>query len=458
MSCATCANNSNGSLAKGCKNNGNCSTQGCNKLEVFDWLANMEQPQGVRLFEGVEVRFKNGRKGYYRNQDNLPVNVGDNVVVEVSPGHDVGIVSLTGELVKIQMQKRKIKGPTRDLKKIYRKATPADIDKWIAARGLEFETMHRARTMAIDLGLEMKISDVEYQGDRTKATFYYTADGRVDFRQLIKVMADAFKIRVEMRQIGARQESGRLGGVGSCGRELCCSTWLTDFRSVSTGSARYQQLSLNPQKLAGQCGKLKCCLNYELDSYLEAFKKFPKQDVKLQLKGGYAYHIKTDVFRQMMWFQSKMKDEEFPGPIVGLELDRIWEIIKMNENGDRPKSLKDFQVEEEIVEEPDYDNVDDQDDLGRFDKAFKKRRRPTRGKRRPVQKTNGKKQQVQGKSNKKQAPKGGGAKSSGGNKNARKAKPEGAAKGGSQGKAKGGGKKTRSSRRQGSNNQSKASE
>jgi len=252
MGCSSCS--SGGGTPRGCKNNGTCSSGGCNKLGVFDWLANMQLPSGQAPYDILEVRFKNSRKAFYRNAKNLSLQVGDVIVVEASPGYDVGIVSVVGELARIQVKKKAPGLKPMEVRKINRIATQEDIDKWIQARTLESEVMFRSRTLAVNLNLEMKISDVEYQGDLSKATFYYTAEGRVDFRQLIKDMADQFKIRVEMRQIGSRQEAQRLGGIGSCGRELCCSTWLTDFRSVSTSAARYQQLSLNPQKLAGQCG------------------------------------------------------------------------------------------------------------------------------------------------------------------------------------------------------------
>ena len=259
-------------------------------MEVYDWLANVALPGGQKPYDIVEIRFKNSRKAFYRNTKSLSLQVGDVVVVEASPGFDVGVISVVGELARIQVGKKEPGFKESEARKITRIANQEDIDNWVKARDLEKDVMYSSRTLAVNLGLEMKISDVEYQGDLSKATFYYTAEGRVDFRQLIKDMADAFKIRVEMRQIGARQEASRLGAIGSCGRELCCSTWLTDFRSVSTSAARYQQLSLNPQKLAGQCGKLKCCLNYELDMYLEELKSFPKSDVKIHTEKGSAFH------------------------------------------------------------------------------------------------------------------------------------------------------------------------
>lgn len=377
MGCSSCS--SGGGTPRGCKNNGTCSSGGCNKLGVFDWLANMQLPSGQAPYDIFEVRFKNSRKAFYRNAKNLSLQVGDVVVVEASPGYDVGIVSVVGELARIQVKKKAPNLKPMEVRKIIRVASQEDIDKWIQARALESEVMFRSRTLAVNIGLEMKISDVEYQGDLTKATFYYTAEGRVDFRQLIKDMADQFRIRIEMRQIGSRQEAQRLGGIGSCGRELCCSTWLTDFRSVSTSAARYQQLSLNPQKLAGQCGKLKCCLNYELDMYLDAIKSFPATDTKLQTEKGGAYHIKTDVFKRQMWYVYE-GDAGIGSGLIALSPERVREISQMNAKGKKPADLKAFE-EEVIRREPDYDNVVGQDSLNRFDSAFKNsKRRKKKGK------------------------------------------------------------------------------
>jgi cell fate regulator YaaT (PSP1 superfamily) len=340
-------------------------------LEVFDWLANVALPEGQSTYDIVEVRFKNSRKTFYRNSKNFSLHVGDVVSVEASPGYDIGVVSVVGELAKIQVKKKAPGFKPMEAKKILRIATQEDIDKWAKARSLEKEVMYQSRTLAVNLGLEMKISDVEYQGDLSKATFYYTAEGRVDFRQLIKDMADKFKIRIEMRQIGSRQEASRLGGIGSCGRELCCSTWLTDFRSVSTSAARYQQLSLNPQKLAGQCGKLKCCLNYELDMYLDAIKSFPKPETRLQTEKGSAIHIKTDVFKRLMWYT-------YEGPagvngLIPLDPERVREIAKMNSEGKKPAELNIYVAE--TVKEPDYSNVVGQDSLNRFEHAFKAKKK-----------------------------------------------------------------------------------
>lgn len=377
MACASCGSGSG--TPRGCKNNGTCSSGGCNKLEVYDWLANIALPSGQTPYDIVEVRFKNSRKGFYRNSKNLNLQVGNVIVVETSPGYDVGVVSVVGELARIQVNKKAPGFKSVEAKKIIRVATQEDIDKWVQARALEKDVMYASRTLAVNLGLEMKISDVEYQGDLTKATFFYTAEGRVDFRQLIKDMADAFKIRIEMRQIGARQEASRLGGIGSCGRELCCSTWLTDFRSVSTSAARYQQLSLNPQKLAGQCGKLKCCLNYELDMYLDALKSFPKSDTKLYSEKGTAVHVKTDVFKRQMWYMY-LGEAAIGSGLIPLSPERVQEVVKQNKSGNKPKDLADFVETIEVVE-PDYSNVVGQDSLNRFEHVFKnkkkKKKRPS---------------------------------------------------------------------------------
>jgi cell fate regulator YaaT (PSP1 superfamily) len=374
MACSNCS--TGGGIPRGCKNNGTCSSGGCNKLEVYDWLANIALPAGQSAYDIVEVRFKNSRKSFFRNTKNFSLSLGDVVVVEATPGYDIGVVSVVGELAKIQVRKKAPGFKPLEAKKISRIAVQEDIDKWAQARSLEKEVMYKSRTLAVNLGLEMKISDVEYQADLSKATFYYTAEGRVDFRQLIKDMADEFKIRVEMRQIGSRQEASRLGGIGSCGRELCCSTWLTDFRSVSTSAARYQQLSLNPQKLAGQCGKLKCCLNYELDMYLDAIKSFPKAETKLHTEKGTAIHIKTDVFKRLMWYA--YDDVSGANGLIPLHPDRVREIVKLNTEGKKPHELNEYVAE--VIKEPDYSNVVGQDSLNRFEHAFKskkKKKKPT---------------------------------------------------------------------------------
>jgi cell fate regulator YaaT (PSP1 superfamily) len=336
-------------------------------------LSNMELPHGVLPFPIIEVRFKNGRKDFFRTQVPELYQQGDVVAVEASPGHDIGVVSLSGELVRFQLKKRNIKTDDPSIKTVYRKAKQLDIEKWQSARELEEPTMFKARQIAQSLKLQMKISDVEYQGDKTKAVFYYTADDRVDFRELIKLLAEEFRIRVEMRQIGARQEASRLGGIGSCGRELCCSTWLTDFRSVTTSAARYQQLSLNPIKLAGQCGKLKCCLNYELDSYLDAIKDFPTHNEKIQTQKGIAFHQKTDIFRRILWYSYA----DDPSNFIALSVERVKFLIESNKDGVVPESLIDEVALKKLKVEklPDFENVVGQDSLTRFDHANKSKKK-----------------------------------------------------------------------------------
>lgn len=390
MACKSCSTK-DGS-PKGCKNNGTCGTDSCNKLTVFDWLSNMSVPNGEKPFDFVEVRFKNGRKNYYKNTENLSLSIGDIVATQAQSGHDIGMVTLSGELVRVQMKRKKISQKPEDILKIYRKASQKDIDIWSKARDREEPMKVRARQFAIDLKLQMKISDIEFQGDASKATFYYTAEDRVDFRELIKVFAKEFRTRIEMKQVGFRQEAARLGGIGSCGRELCCSTWLTDFRSVSTSAARYQQLSLNPQKLAGQCGKLKCCLNYELDSYLDALKAFPKTDVKLYTQKGTAVCQKTDIFRGHMWYA-------YEGEWMNwhkITTEQAREIIELNKKKEKVASLEEYAsdlIEDTKVE---FENVVGQDSLTRFDnpkgnkkrKNNKSRNNRNRNKRKPQNKTN----------------------------------------------------------------------
>ncbi len=341
MSCNTCTKgNTNDYRTTDCGDLGGPSSFGSVKLSVFDWLANTSLAGGLDFFDCVEVRFKNSRKEYFRNVDKLPLQAGDVVATEANSGHDVGVVTLTGELVRMQMKKRSIDWNNEDLPRVYRKANQKDIDVWQESRKREISVQKRSRELAIALGLEMKISDVEFQGDGSKATFYYTAEGRVDFRQLIKDMARAFGIRIEMRQIGFRQEAARLGGIGSCGRELCCATWLTDFRSVSTSAARYQQLSLNPQKLAGQCGKLKCCLNFELDTYLDALKDFPKTETKLHTQRGLATCQKIDIFKRLMWYTY----DESPMTWYKLSVDSVKEIIELNKEGQQIEELEEYAI------------------------------------------------------------------------------------------------------------------
>lgn len=369
MGCSSCSTGKDGQ-PRGCKNNGTCGSDGCNKLTVFDWLSNMSLPNGDAPFNGVEVRFKNSRKEFFRNTENIPISIGDIVATQAQSGHDVGMVTLTGELVKVQMKKKKEDIIEGDLPKIYRKASQKDIDIWQKCRDREEEIKKRAREIAIVLKLQMKISDVEFQGDASKATFYYTAEERVDFRQLIKDMAKAFGIRIEMRQIGYRQEAQRLGGIGSCGRELCCSTWLTDFRSVSTAAARYQQLSLNPQKLAGQCGKLKCCLNYELDVYLDALKDFPSQESKLLTEKGVAFCQKADIFKNTLWFSYK----EDPANWHVLTKEQVNIILEKNKKKEKVASLEEYNVVQPKEEKPVFENVVGQDSLTRFDRPKNKNR------------------------------------------------------------------------------------
>ncbi|GGH10156.1 hypothetical protein GCM10007352_15850 [Mucilaginibacter phyllosphaerae] len=323
----------------------------------------MDMPTNYKPYSIIEVKFKGSRKEFYHNNDNIYLEAGDLVAVETTTGgYDIGHVSITGELVRMQMTKRHVK-EADVVKKIYRRATPADVDKWKMAKDMEWETMHKSRTLALDLNLSMKISDVDYQGDKTKATFYYTAEGRVDFRELIKKMAENFRIRIEMRQIGMRQEASRLGGIGSCGRELCCSTWLTDFKTVSTSAARYQNLSLNTLKLAGQCGKLKCCLNYELDTYMDALKHIPDNVNVLKTEKGDARLQKTDIFKKIMWFSYPREESWVPMPIA-----KVKEIQQLNREGIIPADLGEVvEMETKPVKVLDYENVVGQDSLTRLD-------------------------------------------------------------------------------------------
>lgn len=334
---------------------------GCAKLDSYDWLKDIELAPLQEKFDCVEVRFKNSRKDFFRMDMEYDIMEGDIVAVEASPGHDIGVVTLTGETCRLQMKKKNVDPKSETVKKIYRKARATDIEKWIGAVGQEEGTMYNSRVSAAELELEMKISDVEYQGDATKAIFYYTADERVDFRRLIKVLADLFKVRIEMRQIGVRQEASRLGGIGTCGRELCCSTWLTKFKSVTTQAARTQQLALNPQKLAGQCGKLKCCLNYEYDVYVEALREFPDPKTVLITRRGQAYYQKAEVFSKIIWY-SYDGDESY---MIALPLDNVKNIIQMNEKGTFPEKLEDFAMKKE--KKTDFQNAADHFELGRFD-------------------------------------------------------------------------------------------
>ena len=330
------------------------------KLTVYNWME--DTPEGCAPSDIVEVRFKNTRKGFYLNNSNLKLNIGDIVAVEAALGHDIGIVSLTGELVREQMRLKKIDLERNPLRKIYRKAKPHDIEKWQQAIALEHDTMIRSRVIAADLGLDMKIGDVEYQGDKTKAIFYYIANDRVDFRKLIKILAETFHIRIEMKQIGARQEAGRIGGIGSCGRKLCCSTFITNFISVSTSASRYQDISLNPQKLAGQCGKLKCCLNYEVDAYIDEQKDFPSTNIWLNTGEGMLYHQKTDIFGRNMSYSF---DKEGRGALIKLSVARVKEIIAMNKRGQIPAKAIEAEKEEQV--NIGYTDGVGEESLNRFD-------------------------------------------------------------------------------------------
>ena len=368
MSCKTCSSKTDGS-PKGCKNNGTCGTDSCNKFTVFDWLSNMTLPSGQSQFLYSEVRFKNGRKDYFLNKNSLSLSVGDVVATQVESGYDIGMITLTGELVKVQMDKKKIDYSQENPKITYRKASQKEIDKWSNLRDQEEVIKVKARKYAIDLRLKMKISDIEYQGDGSKVTFYYTAEDRVDFRELIKLFAREFRIKIEMKQVGLRQEAARLGGIGSCGRELCCSTWLTDFRSVSTSAARYQQLSLNPQKLAGQCGKLKCCLNYELGSYMDALNNFPKKEIKLKTEKGTAVCQKTDIFKKQLWYAYEGEWNNW----FLLSVDQANEVIKINKSNKLVSSLEEYTTENKTPIENKFENVVGQDSLTRFDKPKNKK-------------------------------------------------------------------------------------
>ncbi|HQV99684.1 MAG TPA: regulatory iron-sulfur-containing complex subunit RicT, partial [Bacteroidia bacterium] len=382
MACKSCSTGKDGAPG-GCRSNGTCGTGGCNKLNVSNWLSDMVLPSGQAPFPIVEVRFKGSRKEFYSNKDNVELRVGDLVSVDASPGHDVGVVSMIGELVRFQLRKKGVPEDSDIIKPLYRKVKPSELEKYNEVKDKEPSTLSRSREIIQSLKLSMKLSDIEFQGDGKKATFFYTADDRVDFRELIKKLAEEFRIRVEMRQIGMRQEASRLGGIGICGRELCCSTWLTDFKTVSTSTARYQNLALNPAKLAGQCTKLKCCLNYELDSYVDALKDFPSTNVILETEKGRAFHRKTDIFKRLMWYaftidekkeQRELSEGGVGGNWVMLSVDRVNEVINMNKEKIRPAELA-LPEEVEIDIAPDYENVVGQDRIDRMDKLKKKKKK-----------------------------------------------------------------------------------
>ncbi|MEM1319883.1 MAG: regulatory iron-sulfur-containing complex subunit RicT [Bacteroidota bacterium] len=401
MGCAGCTTD-NGS-PKGCKSNGGCSTGGCNRLNTYDWLATMDiyEPQGCEI---VEVSFKNGaRKNFYHNPPDSRAITGDFVVVDTGSGYDIGAISLSGELVRMQMKKKKVDEKSI-LQNVVRKANDRDMERMQEARRQEKPTMIRARAIARTLGLEMKIGDVEYQGDKRKATFYYTADGRVDFRELIRHFAKEFRVKIEMRQIGARQESARIGGIGSCGRELCCSTWLTDFKSVSTAAARYQNLAINQSKLSGQCGRLKCCLNYELDTYMDALEQFPKNVDRLKTEAGTAVLVKTDIFKGTLYYAYDGPNGR--GKFYPLSIERVREIKNLNVKGEVPTELLDkaslLAVEAAAEEMMDYEDVTGFIELPPEERRRRKKRRGGRNRKKkpgsgnsPNAKTNNKGEQKQ---------------------------------------------------------------
>lgn len=349
-----------------------CSKIQNNKLNTYDWLCDV--PDAENATDYVEVQFKNTRKGYYLNSAKIPLEKGDMVAVEASPGHDIGTVTLTGKLVILQMKKNNTRTEGVEIKKVYRKVKPSDIEKYEEAKAKEHATMIRSRQIAAELGLNMKIGDVEYQGDGNKAIFYYIADERVDFRQLIKVLAEAFRVRIEMKQIGARQEAGRIGGIGPCGRELCCSSWMTSFVSVATGAARYQDISMNPQKLAGQCAKLKCCINYEVDAYVEAQKFLPSREVVLETKDNTYYHFKTEIFKKEITYST---DKTFAANLVTIPAKRAFEVINMNKKGNKPATLE----ADNKPQQPKQTSHDilGQDSLTRFDSVKKKKKKKGNG-------------------------------------------------------------------------------
>lgn len=353
---------------------GNCSSKCAprGKLHCYNWLDDI--PGGYADFDMVEVQFKNTRKGFYKNSSNLQLSIGDMVAVEASPGHDIGMVTLTGRLVAIQMKKANVR-PDAEIRRIFRKAKANDLEKYEEAKAKENDTMIRSRKIAESLKLNMKIGDVEYQGDGNKAIFYYIADERVDFRQLIKVLAETFKVRIEMKQIGARQEAGRIGGIGPCGRPLCCSSWMTNFVSVATSAARYQDISLNPQKLAGQCAKLKCCLNFEVDTYVESAKRLPPRDARLETADATYFHFKTDIFKREITYST---DKNIAANLVTIDAERVFEIIAMNKAGEKPLKLT-RDADARPAEKKAFGDILGQDDVTRFDKKRKKKNKSKSG-------------------------------------------------------------------------------
>ena len=395
MGCTGCTVSSNGS-PNGCQNNGGCATGGCNRLNTYDWLTALDV-EDVEPLDIVEVSFKNGaRKSFYRNPPHTRAVTGDMAVVETGNGLDLGRITLSGELVRLQMRKKKVEAD-EILHNVIRIANERDLERLAEARSIEMRTMIRARAIARSLGLEMKVGDVEYQGDKRKATFYYTADGRVDFRELIRHYAKEFRVKIEMRQIGARQESARIGGLGSCGRELCCSTWLTDFKSVTTAAARYQNLAINQSKLSGMCGRLKCCLNYELDTYLDALDRFPKNADKLQTEAGTAVLVKTDIFKGLMYYG--YEHDNGRGKLFAIEAARAHQIREMNKKGEKPADLVSLQSIIEAGEkevEMDFEDVTGAIELPEEEKRRKRRKKRRKGgnkkKGAPLAKTNNQQQ------------------------------------------------------------------
>lgn len=370
MACGACGNRADGKVA-GCRSNGGCSSGGCNRLNVFNWLANIPLGEYLAPFDILEISFNKGsRKDFYRNTTRQILEKGELVAVEGMNGFDVGMVSLSGELVKLQMKKKRI-GENAELRKVLRKASGDDLSRMDGAKKREEETLIRSRAIARHLGLEMKLAEVEIQADGRKATFYYTADDRVDFRELIKLYASEFRVKVEMRQIGARQEAGKVGGIGSCGRELCCSSWLTDFKSVNTTAARYQNLSINQTKLSGQCGRLKCCLNYELDTYMDALKDFPEDADSIVTAAGTAHLQKRDIFKNLMWYSYQDSNTLYP-----LTITRVREIREQNLNGIKVEELKPAEIVPPKGKEEEHVFVDvvGQISLRSLEKNSKKRR------------------------------------------------------------------------------------
>ena len=393
MGCTGCST-ATGNKPNGCRSNGGCSTGGCNRMNTYDWLCNLPMADYDSTCKVIEVSFSQGtRKDFFRNTSLQQYDKGDLIAVEGVSGFDVGEVSLTGEIVRLQMKKRNAKEDNPEMKKVLRRATDRDIETWKQNKSREPEAVIRSRAIAKQLKLDMKISQVEMQADGRKATFFYIADGRVDFRELIKVYASEFKVKVEMRQIGARQEAGKVGGIGSCGRELCCSTWLTDFKSVNTAAARYQNLSINQTKLSGQCGRLKCCLNYELDTYLDALQGFPDNCDTLQVAKGNAFLIKKDIFKNLMWYTLPDSNKQYP-----LSIERVNKIKALNQQGIRPEELEPVDVVSSKPKdtEPEAVELVGQISLRTLEKAEKKKKQQQQSRSNNKPQGSGNKQQPQG--------------------------------------------------------------